>query len=201
MDISQIAYLGLLAATGSGRLAEMRVSRRNQRRLASEGAARVAEPHFRWMVALHVGVLIGAGAEVIFLHRPLIPALAILMAALFLLSNALRWWVIRTLRGHWNIQVVDSARLGIVTGGPYRWVRHPNYVAVFVELIALPLIYTAWITALCAAVLHVWVLHERLAVEEPVLLANPAYRAAMCGKPRFFPRVFHRFEIQANKSS
>ncbi len=144
------------------------------------------------MVALHAGVLICAGAEVIVLHRPLIPALAIPMAILFALSNALRWWVIRTLRGHWNVQVVDSARLGVVTAGPYRWIRHPNYVAVFVELIALPLIYTAWVTAVCGALCHVWVLHERLAVEDPVLLADPAYRAAMGGKPRFLPGLLPR---------
>ncbi len=161
----------------------------------------MSEPHFRWMVALHAGVLVGAGAEVIFLHRPLIPVLAIPMAILFVLSNALRWWVIHTLRGHWNVQVVDSARLGIVTAGPYKWVRHPNYLAVFVELIALPLIYTAWITALSASLCHLWVLHERLAIEEPLLLANPAYRAAMGGKPRFFPRLLPRFEIQTDKSS
>ena len=200
MDVSQIAYLGLLAATGAGRLAEMRLSRRNQQRLLSRGASRVSEPHFRWMVALHAGVLIGAGVEVIVFHRPLIPALAIPMAVFFLLSNGLRWWVIRTLRGHWNVQVMDSARLGVVTAGPYRWIRHPNYVAVFVELIALPLIYTAWITALCAALCNVWVLHERLAVEDAVLLADPAYRAAMGGKPRFLPRLLQRFEIQADKS-
>jgi methyltransferase len=192
VDVSQIAYLGLLGATGVGRLAEMRISRRNQRTLISEGAGQVSEPHFRWMVALHAGVLIGAVAEVIFLHRPLIPVLAISMAILFALSNAMRWWVIRTLRGHWNVQVVDSARLGVVTTGPYRWIRHPNYVAVFVELIALPLIYTAWITALVAAACHVWVLHERLAVEDPVLLGDSAYRAAMGGKPRFLPRLHAR---------
>jgi methyltransferase len=189
VGVSQIEYLGLLAATGAGRLAELRISRRNQKQLASKGASRVAEPSFRWMVALHAGVLIGAGAEVIFLHRPLIPALAIAMAALFLLSNALRWWVIRSLRGHWNVQVVDSARLGVVTHGPFRWIRHPNYLAVFVELIALPLIYTAWITALSGAVFHLWVLRERLAVEDPMLLADPAYRAAMGQKPRFLPRL------------
>jgi methyltransferase len=201
VGVSQIAYLGLLAATGAGRLAEMRISRRNQQKLAAKGASRVSEPSFHWMVALHAGVLIGAGTEVILLHRLLIPALAIPMAVLFLLSNALRWWVIRTLRGHWNIQVVDSARLGVVTQGPFRWIRHPNYLAVFVELMALPLIHTAWITALSGAVCHLWVLHKRLAVEDPVLLANPAYRAAMGGKPRFLPRLFPRFEIQADKSS
>ncbi|HEV3219876.1 MAG TPA: isoprenylcysteine carboxylmethyltransferase family protein [Candidatus Acidoferrales bacterium] len=200
MGVSQIAYLGLLAATGAGRLAEMRLSRRNQRRMISEGASRVSEPHFRWMVALHAGVLIGAAAEVIFLHRPLIPALAIPMTILFLLSNVLRWWVIRTLRGHWNVQVVDSARLGVVAEGPYRWIRHPNYAAVFVELVSLPLIYTAWITALAGAVCNVWVLHKRLALEDPMLLSNPAYRAAMGGKPKFFPNFAPRIEIPAGKN-
>jgi methyltransferase len=201
VDLSQIAYLGLLTVAGAGRLAEMRLSRRNQRRMIAQGASQVSEPHFPWMVALHAGVMIGAGVEVIVLHRPLIPALAIPMAILFLLSNVLRWWVIRSLRGHWNVQVVDSARLGVVTSGPYRWIRHPNYVAVFVELLSLPLIYTAWITALAGAVCDILILQKRLAVEDAVLLANPAYRAAMGGKPRFFPRLFHRFEIQADKTS
>lgn len=186
---------------GAGRLAEMRLSRRNQRNMISKGASQVSEPHFHWMVALHAGVMIGAAIEVIVLHRPLIPALAIPMGILFLLSNALRWWVIRSLRGHWNVQVVDSARLGVVTSGPYRWIRHPNYVAVFVELVSLPLIYTAWITALVGAIFNAWVLHSRSAVEDAVLLANPAYRTAMAGKPRFFPRLFQRFEIQADKSA
>ncbi len=190
MDVSRIAYLVLLAMFAVGRLAELALSRRNQRALQAQGASRVTEPRFPWMVILHVGVLAAAGAEVILLHRPLIPALAIPMAALFLLSNALRWWVIRTLKSHWNVQVMDSARLGVVSSGPYRWVRHPNYVAVFVELISLPLIYSAWITALFAAAGNAWVLHNRLAVEDRVLLANPDYRAAMGGKPRFVPKFY-----------
>jgi methyltransferase len=200
VDISQIAYLGLLGAAGAGRLAEMRLSRRNQRRMIAQGASRISEPHFPWMVVLHAGVMIGAGVEVIVLHRPLIPALAIPMFILFMFSNALRWWVILTLRGHWNVQVVDSARLGVVSSGPYRWIRHPNYVAVFAELLSLPLIYTAWITALAGTFCDVLLLQRRLAVEDAVLLANPDYCVAMGGKPRFFPRLFHRFQIQPGKS-
>lgn len=189
MDVTRIAYLILLVAFGAGRIAELWLSRRNQRKLLAQGAARVSEPRFPWMVLLHTGVFVAAGVEVIALHRPLLPALAISMGVLFLLSNALRWWVIGTLRSHWNVQVMDSARLGVVSSGPYRWVRHPNYVAVFVELVALPLIYTAWITALVAAVGNAWVLHNRLAVEDRVLLADEGYRVAMGGKPRFLPKL------------
>lgn len=158
--------------------------------MRAKGASRVEEPRYPWMVILHVGIFAAAGVEVIVLHRPLIPALAIPMLVLFFLSNVLRWWVIRTLKSHWNVQIMDSARMGVVSNGPYRWIRHPNYVAVFVELVSLPLIYSAWITAVVAAVGNAWVLHNRLAVEDRVLLANPDYRAAMGGKPRFLPKFY-----------
>jgi len=187
--VSTIVYTLLLAAVGLGRLVEMGVSRRRQRALAARGAAKVAEPYFRWMVLLHGGVLAGAALEVWLLARLFILALAIPMILLFALSNILRWWVIRTLAGHWNVQVIDSTALGVVASGPYRWVRHPNYLAVFAELLALPLIHSAWLTALLGGLAHLWVLRQRIAVEEAVLLADPAYRAAMGQKPRFIPRL------------
>ena len=187
--MSTIVYTLLLAAVGLGRLVEMGVSRRRQRALAARGAAKVAEPYFRWMVLLHGGVLAGAALEVWLLARLFILALAIPMILLFALSNILRWWVIRTLAGHWNVQVIDSTALGVVASGPYRWVRHPNYLAVFAELLALPLIHSAWLTALLGGLAHLWVLRQRIAVEEAVLLADPAYRAAMGQKPRFIPRL------------
>jgi methyltransferase len=190
VDVSRIAYLVLLTAFGAGRIAELLISSRNQRAMRAKGASRVEEPRYPWMVILHVGVFAAAGVEVVVLHRPLIPALAIPMLILFFLSNVLRWWVIRTLKSHWNVQIMDSARLGVVSNGPYRWIRHPNYVAVFVELVSLPLIYSAWITALIAGIGNAWVLHNRLAVEDRVLLSNPDYRAAMGGKPKFLPKFY-----------
>ncbi len=187
-----ITYLALLALVGIGRLAELRISRRNQRQLQNQGVRKVAEPHFRWMVVLHGGILIAAAVEVVFLHRPLIPALAIPMAVLFVLANLLRWWVIRTLAGHWNVEVMTSSQVGIVTRGPYRWVRHPNYVAVVAELFALPMIHTAWITAIAGTAANLEILRRRLDVEDGVLLSNPAYRVTMGTKPRFFPRFSKR---------
>ncbi len=190
MDISVIAFLALLVAVAALRLVELRISKQHQREMLGRGAAKVDEPRFRWMVALHTLVLIGAAVEVVFLHRPFIPILAAVMFAIFLAANAVRWWVIRTLGEHWNVQVVDSTRLGVVTSGPFRFVRHPNYAAVFAEMIALPLIHTAWITALVGTVAHIVVLSQRLSTEERVLFANPDYRAAMSGKPRFLPGLF-----------
>ena len=112
------------------------------------------------------------------------------MFTIFLAANTVRWWVIRTLGDHWNVQVMDSTRLGVITSGPFRFVRHPNYAAVFAEMLALPLIHTAWITALAGSLAHMAVLAQRLSTEEAVLFANPDYRAAMTGKPRFLPGLF-----------
>ena len=184
------AYLALLGLVGLERLVELRISRRNQLKLEKLGVRKIAEPHFRWMVFVHAGVLACAAAEVLLLHRPLIPSLAIAMAALFVFANALRWWVIRILAGHWNVEVMASSRVGVVTSGPYRWVRHPNYVAVVIELFALPMIHTAWLTALAGTLANLEILRRRLRVEDGVLMADPAYRSAMGGKPRFVPKFF-----------
>ena len=190
MGITVPAYIALLSLVALLRLIEVRISRRNQRRLAAKGVDKVAEPHFRWMVLFHIGLLVSAGVEVVFLHRPFLPFLALGMGMVFLLANCLRWWVIHVMAEHWNIQVMASADLGVIVEGPFRWVRHPNYAAVFVELIALPLIHSAWFTALVGAVIHCWILSRRLKIEESVLMSNPKYVAAMGSKPRFFPKLF-----------
>jgi methyltransferase len=190
MDLTKIAFLILLACVGLERMVELQVSRRHQHELANSGARKHRDPQYRWMIALHTGVLIGAAVEVLLLRRPFIPWLAFPSVVLFALATLLRWWVIRTLGVHWNTEVVDSAPLGVITDGPFRWIRHPNYLGVFVELIALPLIHAAWITAIFAAVGNTFVLRNRLSVEERLLDAVPAYRDAMAGKPRFLPRIF-----------
>jgi methyltransferase len=181
------AYLAVVAAVALLRLAELAISARHRRALAAAGATAVHEPHFKWMAALHTAILAGAALEVVALHRPFVPALAVPALALLVAATWTRWWVIQTLGQHWNVGVMDSTRQGVVDTGPYRWVRHPNYTAVFVELLALPLVHTAWITAVVGAAAHVFVLRARVDAEDRVLLANADYAARMGAKPRFFP--------------
>jgi methyltransferase len=190
MPLSVVLFLVLLVAVAAMRIFELRISKKHQRQITARGGAKAKDPVFPCMAMFHTLVLIGAAAEVVFLHRPFLPALAIPMLALFIFANIVRWWVIRTLGEHWNVQVMDSTKLGVITSGPFRYVRHPNYAAVFVEMIALPLIHTAWITALAGAVVHVVVLIFRLSAEERVLFADSEYAAAMRAKPRFLPGLF-----------
>jgi methyltransferase len=190
MDVSVIAFLLLLLAVGAMRIVEMRVSKRHQKQMMSQGIAKPNDPSFRWVAVVHICVLIGAAVEVVFLHRPLIPWLAIVAFVAFVLSNLIRLWVVRTLGHLWTVQVMDSTALGVITTGPFRYVRHPNYAGVILEIISLPLIHTAWITALVGSAAYCVALSLRVATEERILFANPAYRAAMASKPRFLPGLF-----------
>ncbi len=190
MELSVIAYLGLLLVVALLRIYELQISRRHQREMAAHGASKVKDPVFRTMVLLHTGVLAGAALEVVFLHRPFYPAFAAVCFAIFLAANVVRWWVIRTLGEHWNVQVMDSTGMGVITTGPFRYVRHPNYAAVFVEMLVLPLIHCAWITAAAGSAAHILVLSRRISTEERVLFSDTRYREAMYGKPRFLPGLF-----------
>jgi methyltransferase len=190
MDLTVIAFLALLLAVALLRIFELRVSHRHRQQMLAQGATQVNEPKFRWVVMVHTAVLIGAALEVVFLYRPFVPLLGITMFILFLASNLVRLWVVRSMGTLWNVQVMDSTGLGVVTSGPFRFVRHPNYTAVFVEMFSLPLIHTAWITAILGCVGYAAAISQRIAVEESVLLANPAYRTSMAGKPRFLPGLF-----------
>jgi methyltransferase len=188
MPGTTIFFLVLVAAVGGCRLVELRLSRRHQRALAAGGAAPLPEPVFPAMVALHTGILAAAVIETLLLARPFVVGLAIPAVALVVLANALRFWVIATLGVQWNVRVVASTpALGVVTRGPYRFVRHPNYVAVFVELAALPLVHGAYLTAIAGALLHAAILRRRVGLEESVLMADESYRRAFDRKPRFIP--------------
>ena len=186
---TRLPFTVLVLLLGGLRLFELRISKQRQRALRARGVTQVSEPHFAAMVALHTSVLVAALAEVWLVPRAPIPVISPLALAVLLAANALRIWVIATLGPHWNVQIMDSAPLGVVTSGPFRFIRHPNYVAVFFELLALPLVHGAWVTALAGAACHVWVLAHRIRAEETALLAHASYQQLMGGKPRFIPRL------------
>jgi methyltransferase len=166
---SEIWFTALIAAVAAERLVELVVSKRHARWAFARGGVEHGRGHYPAMVAIHTALLAGALAEVWLLDRPFLPALGWTMFALVLASQALRWWCVRTLGPQWNTLVIIVPELPLVTGGPYRWLRHPNYVAVVVEGIALPLVHTAWLTALLFTAANAAVLTVRLRVENAAL--------------------------------
>lgn len=167
-----IAYLLLLLATGVERIAEMVISTRHAKWAFARGGREYGKEHFPWMVALHTGLLVGAAAEVILLDRPFIPWLGWPMLAIALACQAGRYWVIWALGNQWNTRVIVVPGLPRVVRGPYRyrWLPHPNYLIVVVEGIALPLVHTAWITAIAFTVLNaILLLRFRIPTEDRAL--------------------------------
>ncbi|GIH24729.1 isoprenylcysteine carboxyl methyltransferase [Acrocarpospora phusangensis] len=162
-------YTLLILAVGVERIAELVVATRNERWSRARGAIVSGQGHYPWMVALHTSLLAGCLAEVALADRPFVPWLGWPMLALVVAAQGLRWWCIRTLGPQWNTRVIVVPGLPLVTGGPYRWVRHPNYVAVAVEGAALPLVHTAWVTALVFTVLNAALMVVRIRCEEAAL--------------------------------
>ncbi|MFD3913931.1 isoprenylcysteine carboxyl methyltransferase family protein [Streptomyces sp. NPDC058603] len=164
-----IWYTALVLAVGAERVAELVVARRNTRWSLARGAVERGRGHYPPMVALHTLLLLGCLAEVWLADRPFDPALGWPMAAVVLAAQALRWWCIRTLGPRWNTRVLVVPGLPLVTGGPYRLLRHPNYVAVAAEGIALPLVHGAWITALLFTAFNAVLLTIRIRCENHAL--------------------------------
>jgi methyltransferase len=161
----------LVAAVACERLAELVVSKRNAAWSMARGGRESGQRHYVVMVVLHTGLLAGALAET-WLRRPaFVPALGWTMLALVLASQALRWWCIASLGHRWNTRVIVVPGLPRIASGPYRWLRHPNYVAVVVEGFALPLVHTAWITAAAFTACNAVVLAVRIRVEDAALQA------------------------------
>jgi methyltransferase len=165
----------LIAAVALERVAELVVARRNQRWSTAQGAVEAGAGHYPVMVALHTGFLAGALLEVWLAHRSFVPALGWPMLALVVAAQLLRWWCIATLGPQWNTRILVVPGLGRVNRGPYRLMAHPNYVAVVVEGFALPLVHTAWVTALVFTVLNAGLLRVRIGAE------NEALRSLVAG--------------------
>lgn len=159
----------LIVAVGLERLAELVVSNRNRAWSLARGGVETGTGHYPPMVLLHTGLLAGALVEVWLADRPFIPALGWPMLALVCAGQGLRWWCIAVLGPQWNTRVIVVPGAVRVHRGPYRVFSHPNYVAVVVEGVALPLVHTAWVTALVFTVLNAALLTVRIRAENTAL--------------------------------
>jgi methyltransferase len=162
-------YYLLILAVGVERLAELVVAKRNARWAFAQGGREFGHDHYPVMVTLHTALLLGCLIEPWALHRPFIPWLGWPMVAIAALSQVLRWWCITTLGKRWNTRVIVLPEAPLVVRGPYRWFHHPNYVAVVAEGFALPLVHTAWLTAIVFTLANAALLRVRLRVENSAL--------------------------------
>ncbi|WP_040229260.1 isoprenylcysteine carboxyl methyltransferase family protein [Bhargavaea cecembensis] len=158
----------LIALVIIQRLVELRVAKRNEKRLLAKGAFEAGASHYPYMVAMHAAFFLSLILEVMLTDRPLSPFWLPLLAV-FLAMQALRIWCLASLGQYWNTKIIILPGANVVKRGPYKWLRHPNYVIVTTELLVLPLLFQAYFTAVLFALLNIWMLSVRIPAEEQAL--------------------------------
>ena len=157
-----------VALVAAQRLFELVLARRNERRARARGAVERGQGHYPLIVALHSLWLVSTLVEG-FLRGPVFPAFWPVPLALFLLVQPLRYWAIFSLGESWNTKILVAPGAKPVRRGPYRYLNHPNYVVVVVEILAFPSIFGAWITALVFTALNAALLSVRIRAENRAL--------------------------------
>ena len=167
--VTPIGYTVIVALVVVERLVELILARRNTRYQLDRGGIEHGAGHYPVMVLLHSALLVGCLAETWFLDRPFIPALGFPMIGMLILSQVVRYWVVMTLGQRWTTRVIVVPGDTRIETGPYRFLNHPNYVAVVAEGMALPLIYSNWITAAIFSAANAVLLATRVRIENKAL--------------------------------
>jgi methyltransferase len=162
-------YYLLVLAIAAERLAELVVARRNARWSMSHGGKEFGRDHYPAMVSMHALLLMSCVVETWSLGRPFIWWLGWPMLAVVALSTAVRWRCVTVLGRRWNPRLIVIPDAPLVRRGPYRWMRHPNYAAVAAEVAALPLVHSAWLTAVVFSAANAAMLNVRIRAENAAL--------------------------------
>lgn len=187
MVSSTTLYAGFIAAISIERLGELVLSRRNAKIAFDRGGFEVGAAHYRVMAVLHTLFLFACVAEAMVSARSFDPLVGSIALAFAIVAQALRYWAITTLGTRWNVRVIAVAGDPPVTSGPYRFLRHPNYLAVVIEMVAIPMVHGAWVTAIVFTIANALLLRVRIRAEEKAL--GEAYARAFADTPRFVPEV------------
>ncbi len=189
MVISLRTYLIILALLIVERVFELDRARRNARRAFQHGAVEVGQVHYRVMVAMHTLFIVSCALEATFFPRAFPPAVAWIALAAELVAQALRYWAVATLGDRWNTRIIVSPDRAPATNGPYRFMRHPNYLAVVIEIAAVPMIGGAIFTAIAFSIGNALILAVRIPAEERAM--GGRYADALGARRRFFPGLRH----------
>jgi methyltransferase len=162
-------YYLFVLAVGVERLVELVVARRHAHWSIEHGGREFGRRHYPVMVAMHTLLLVSCVVEVWVAHRPFIPWLGATMVAVVVASTVVRWWCVSVLGKHWNPRLIVIPGAPLIRRGPYRWVHHPNYAAVTAEVAALPLVHSAWVTAIVFSIANALVLTVRIHAENAAL--------------------------------
>ena len=187
--LTRSIFLLLVLLLGVQRLAELRLSARHERRILTLGGREHAPGQFKVMRWMHTAWFLAMIAEVFGLQRLFHPTQALAASLGFLAGQGLRYAAIRTLGERWTVRVMTLPGAKPVSRGVYRYIRHPNYLGVMLEIVAVPLLHNAYLTAIFFSIANALLLAWRIRTEETALKEQNNYEQVFPSRPRFLPRL------------
>jgi methyltransferase len=173
--LSQKLFLVLVALVVVQRLLELWYSKRNEKAILAAGGFDYAHEHFLWMKLIHASWLMSMVLEVWWLERVCPPLFAFLCLGLFLLGQLLRITAILTLKSRWTACIMVLPGKTTISHGIYRYIKHPNYWGVILEIAFLPLIHGAFLSSIIFSLLNLVILKVRISNEESILRRYCSY--------------------------
>ena len=167
--VTRLLFAGFVAALGLQRLFELRLSRHNEQRILQRGGREHAPETYRWIVTLHAAWFAATLLEVFAGKRKFQLQLAVPAFGVFAAGQALRFAAIRTLGWRWSTRVMTVPGDSLVQNGIYQYIRHPNYLGVQLEILAVPLVHSAYLTSAVFSVANALLLRDRIRREEQAL--------------------------------
>ncbi len=161
-------FFSLFSLVVAQRLFELILAKKHERIMKEAGGFEAGTEHYKWLVALHIGFFLSLFIEVLVKGSELI-AFSVLPLVLFLITQGLRIWTIASLGNHWNTKIIILPGADLVKKGPYKWLKHPNYLIVAVEIVVFPLIFHAIFTAVLFTLLNSAMMFVRIPAEEAAL--------------------------------
>jgi methyltransferase len=187
--LSRDLFSAFVVLVAVQRALELRVSKRHEALLRRAGGIEHAPGHFPAMQLLHGTWLASILLEVHLLEATFKWGPAIVFLLSFALGQALRLSAMRALGWRWSVRIYTLPSLPPVTSGVYRYLRHPNYLGVALEVAALPLVHGAWRTALAYSLANAALLVVRIRAEERALTQSGGYQESFAPLRRFWPRL------------
>lgn len=172
------------------RIVELGVAKRNEKWMIANGAIEVGKEHYKYIVLVHIFFFISLIGEVKFFDKSL-STLYLVFLLFFIMAQMLRVWSIVSLGRFWNTKIIILPNVNIISKGPYKYIRHPNYLVVVIELLVIPLVFNAYLTAILFTLLNMVVLAIRIPAEEQALIKETNYKSVFYHRSRFAPSKNH----------
>jgi methyltransferase len=170
------------------RMIELYIAKGNEKWMKQQGAIEFGEKHYKYMVLLHVLFFIFLSAETLMGKRGISSFWPVYLS-IFCLAQLVRIWVITSLGKFWNTKILVLANTKVVKKGPYRFLRHPNYLVVAIELFAVPLLFNSYYTSILFTILNIIMLNVRIPTEENALKTLTEYEEAFRDCHPFIPKI------------